>query len=579
MDSNSSVGEIVLLSFPYTNYKKSKVRPGLIISDKNIGTFGESCIVAYITSEIDNYAFSEFAVSFDNEDMESGFMKAQSVIRVDKSIPVHEKQIARRNVGKLKREKLQEVLKTWTDLVVKNFYQAIHLPEQHSKFIPGKSRINYSGRVYDSSEMTNLIDSALEFYLTAGRYDRQFCEKLSAYLNTTDMPDIKSITVNSGSSANLLAIASLTSPKLGDLKLSEGDEVITVAAGFPTSIAPIVQNKIVPVFVDIELGSYNIDAEQIEEAITKRTKAIFLAHTLGIPFNLDKVLELAEKYRLWVIEDNCDSLGAEYTLRRDYNLIRDKKVSGREKTGTIGHIGTSSFYPAHQITMGEGGAVYTSDIDLYRIAKSLRDWGRDCWCEPGCDNTCGRRFEQQLGKLPPGYDHKYTYSHIGYNLKITDMQAAIGSAQMDKISAFAEQRLKNWKCLEKDLKDVEDVFILPVYPKDSIPSPFGFALTVRNNAKFTREDITSFLEKNNIQTRTVFAGNMLRQPAFADAEIKLRIGNSSLLISKNLTDEQYSRLPNTEITMSRTFWIGVYPGMKEGMVDFMIDKIREFVTR
>ena len=370
-------------------------------------------------------------------------------------------------------------------------------------------------------------------------------EDLTLMSFPADMPDVKSITVNSGSSANLLAICSLTSPKLGDLKLSEGDEVITVAAGFPTSIAPIVQNSLIPVFVDVELGSYNIDSGKIEEAISEKTKAVFLAHTLGIPFDLNKILELAEKYRLWLIEDNCDALGAEYSLKREYNLIRNKKVSGRGKTGTFGHIGTSSFYPAHQITMGEGGAVYTSDIDLYRIAKSFRDWGRDCWCEPGCDNTCGRRFKQQLGNLPPGYDHKYTYSHIGYNLKITDMQAAIGAAQMDKVST-------------------------------PIPSPFGFALTVRDNAKFTREEITSFLEKNNIQTRTVFAGNMLRQPAFADAKVKLRIGNSPLLISKNLTDEQYSRLPNTEIIMHRTFWVGVYPWMTEEMVDFMIDKIREF---
>ena len=325
------------------------------------------------------------------------------------------------------------------------------------------------------------------------------------------------------------------------------------------------------------MGSYNIDSGKIEEAISEKTKAVFLAHTLGMPFDMDKILELAEKYRLWVVEENCDALGAEYTLKREYNLIRNKKVSGRGKTGTFGHIGTSSFYPAHQITMGEGGAVYTSDIDLYRIAKSFRDWGRDCWREPGCDNTCGKRFKQQLGKLPLGYDHKYTYSHIGYNLKITDMQAAIGAAQMDKVSTFAEKRLKNWKRLQKGVNDLEDVFILPAYPKNSIPSPFGFALTVRDNPKFTRKDITSFLEKNNIQTRTVFAGNMLRQPAFADAKIKLRIGNSALLISNNLTDKEYCLLPNTEIVMHRTFWVGVYPGMTEEMINYMIENIREFV--
>ena len=528
--------------------------------------------VTFITKEVDKYSHENTSIIIDNKDLAAGRLKQKSIVRTHKTFWIEKKQCKR--VGTLKAEVTDKILRLNERYFVRNYYNFSH---KQKPFIPGKSRINYAGRVFDASEMMNLVDASLDFWLTAGRYDREFCEKLSAYLNTSDMPDVKSITVNSGSSANLLAIGSLTSPKLGGLKLSEGDEVITVAAGFPTSIAPIVQNSLVPVFVDVELGSYNIDTGKIEEAISEKTKAVFLAHTLGMPFDLNKILELAEKYRLWVIEDNCDALGAEYTLKREYNLIRHKKVSGRGKTGTFGHIGTSSFYPAHQITMGEGGAVYTSDIDLYRIAESFRDWGRDCWCEPGCDNTCGKRFKQQLGKLPFSYDHKYTYSHIGYNLKITDMQAAIGVAQMDKIPAFAEKRLQNWKRLENGLKDLKDVFILPIYPKNSIPSPFGFALTVRDNAKFTREDIVSFLEKNNIQTRTVFAGNMLRQPAFADAKIKLRIGNSPLLISKNLTDEQYSRLPNTEIIMHRTFWVGVYPGMTEEMVDFMINKIREFV--
>lgn len=563
------IGDIVLLEFPYTNMAGSKYRPGLVLNVENIN---QDLLVGYMTSEVDSYIFDENAALIKNDDLAKGQLKLDSVIRVDKTIVVN-KSICRW-VADVKKDKIDQILRKMAHLVTRNHYHAIH--KKDNSFKAG-DRINYAGRVYDEKDMINLVDSSLDFWLTAGRYDREFCEKLSAYLNTSDMPDVKSIAVNSGSSANFLAIGSLTSPKLGDLKLYEGDEVITVAAGFPTSIAPIVQNSLIPVFVDVELGSYNIDSGKIEEAISEKTKAVFLAHTLGMPFDLDKILELAEKYRLWVIEDNCDALGAEYTLKREYNLIRNKKVSGSGKTGTFGHIGTSSFYPAHQITMGEGGAVYTSDIDLYRIAKSFRDWGRDCWCEPGCDNTCGKRFKQQLGKLPFGYDHKYTYSHIGYNLKITDMQAAIGAAQIDKVSAFAEKRLKNWKFLEKGLKDVEDVFILPAYPENSIPSPFGFAITVRDNAKFTREDITSFLEKNNIQTKTVFAGNMLRQPAFADAKIKLRIGNSPLLISKNITDEQYSRLPNTEIIMHRTFWVGVYPGMTEEMVDFMIQKIQEFV--
>lgn len=563
----SDIGALALVKHEYTDRSGWKVRPGLIT-----GEYLNDYQVTFITKEVDKYKHENTSIIIDDKDLAAGRLKRKSIVRTHKTFWIEKRQCKR--VGMLKTEVTDKILRLNEKYFVRNYYDFAH---KQKSFVPGKSRINYAGRVYDEDEMINLVDASLDFWLTARRYDREFCEKLSVYLNTLDMPDVKSITVNSGSSANLLAIGSLTSPKLGDLKLSEGDEVITVAAGFPTSIAPIVQNSLVPVFVDVELGSYNIDSGKIEEAISEKTKAVCLAHTLGMPFDLDKILELAEKYRLWLIEDNCDALGAEYTLKREYNLIRNKKVSGRGKTGTFGHIGTSSFYPAHQITMGEGGAVYTSDIDLYRIAKSFRDWGRDCWCEPGCDNTCGKRFKQQLGKLPPGYDHKYTYSHIGYNLKITDMQAAIGAAQMDKVSTFAEKRLENWKRLEKGLKELEDVFILPAYPENSIPSPFGFALTVRDNAKFTREEITSFLEKNNIQTRTVFAGNMLRQPAFADAKIKLRIGNSPLLISNNLTDKEYSHLPNTEIIMHRTFWVGVYPGMTEEMVDFMIQKIQEFV--
>ena len=406
-NSGSRIGEVVLLEFPYTNQAGSKLRPAVILAQSS-GQFAD-LTVAYMTSEVENYCWDDAAVVVERADLDAGTIRKPSVVRVDKTLVIDSRKVKRSGVAQLCKAKIDEILRSWARIVVNAHYKGVHASARE-KFTPGKSRINYAGRVYGEKEMINLVDSALDFWLTAGRYDREFCKKLSAYLNTLDMPEVKSVTVNSGSSANLLAMASLTSPKLGDLKISEGDEVITVAAGFPTSIAPIVQNNLVPVFVDIKLGTYNIDVEQIEKAITKKTKAIFLAHTLGIPFDLDKVLELAEKYRLWVIEDNCDALGAEYTLSREYNLIKGKKVSGKGKTGTIGHIGTSSFYPAHQITMGEGGAVYTSDIDLYRIIRSFRDWGRDCWCEPGCDNTCGKRFKQQLGKLPFGYDHKYTYS-------------------------------------------------------------------------------------------------------------------------------------------------------------------------
>ncbi len=411
----SKIGSLVLVKSEYTDQSGWKLRPGLVT-----GEYLNDYLVTYISKEVDKYRGEPTSIVIDNSVLSAGRLKVRSVIRSHKTAWA-EKSLCRR-IGTFKKEIVDNVLRLQSKFSVNQYYDFAH--KQNQPFVPGKSRINYAGRVYDEKEMINLVDSSLDFWLTAGRYDHQFCEKLSAYLNTSDMPDVKSITVNSGSSANLLAIGSLTSPKLGDLKLCEGDEVITVAAGFPTSIAPIVQNSLIPVFVDVELGSYNIDSGKIEEAISEKTKAVFLAHTLGMPFDLDKILELAEKYRLWVIEDNCDALGAEYNLKREYNLIRGKKVSGSGKTGTFGHIGTSSFYPAHQITMGEGGAVYTSDIDLYRIAKSFRDWGRDCWCEPGCDNTCGKRFKQQLGKLPSGYDHKYTYSHIGYNLKITDSSFA-----------------------------------------------------------------------------------------------------------------------------------------------------------
>jgi CDP-4-dehydro-6-deoxyglucose reductase, E1 len=474
---------------------------------------------------------------------------------------------------------LEHVLKKIVLDAAVNYYKAIHAPLLKTAFTPDKSRINYAGRIYDEEEIKNLIDSSLEFYLTARRYDAEFCLLLSAYLQTENVSKLHTITVNSGSSANLIALSTLTSSKLGDLALQEDDEVITVSAGFPTSIGPIVQNRLIPVFVDIELGNYNIDTHQIEKAISKRTKAIMIAHTLGIPFAADRVLEIAEKHKLWVIEDNCDALGAEYALAREYSLLKGKKVSDRVKTGTIGHLGTSSFYPAHQITMGEGGAVYTADIDLYRIALSLRDWGRDCWCEPGRDNTCGRRFSQRMGMLPEGYDHKYVYSHLGYNLKITDMQAAIGVAQLHKLPFFAEMRYRNWKYLRQGLEDLEDVFILPDHPSRAIPSPFGFALTLRDEARFSRKEIVSFLEEHNIQTRPVFAGNMLRQPAFAETQVKLRILDSPILISSKLSETDIVRLPNSEQVMNSTFWVGVYPGLTEEMIRFTTDKIKEFCSR
>lgn len=407
-----------------------------------------------------------------------------------------------------------------------------------------------SGKVLDERELFNMIDASLDMWLTTGRFNDEFEKKLTEFLG------IKyALTVNSGSSANLLAISTLTSHKLKDRRLKEGDEVITVAAGFPTTINPIVQNNLIPVFVDTEIGTYNIDPNRIEEAISEKTRAIFVAHTLGNPFNLDKILEICQKYNLWLIEDNCDALGSKY----------------REKyTGTFGHIGTLSFYPAHHITMGEGGAVLTNDPELYKIIMSFRDWGRDCWCPPGRDNTCKKRFEYQLGNLPYGYDHKYTYSHAGYNLKITDWQAAIGLAQLEKLPYFIEKRKENFKLLYDGLKKLEDYFILPEIYENSDPSWFGFLITIKNSEKLNKIELIKYLEANGIGTRQLFAGNILRQPAFVESDIKLRIINSPIISSRELSEKHYSTLPNTDIIMNNTFWIGVYPGITRENINYML---------
>ena len=414
--------------------------------------------------------------------------------------------------------------------------------EKEEKFIPGKTKINYAGRVFDEREIINLVDSALEFWLTAGRYTNEFEKKLSKFVGTKYCA-----LTNSGSSANLLAVSALTSLKLRDKRIKPGDEIITVAAAFPTTIAPILQNRAVPVFVDIELKTFDIDCSQLDKALSKKTKAIFLAHTLGNPFNIKKVKNFCEENNLWLIEDNCDALGSKYD---------------RKYTGTFGDIATCSFYPAHHITMGEGGAVLTNDARLYRIIKSFRDWGRDCWCPPGKDNTCGKRFGWRLGELPYGYDHKYTYAHLGYNLKVTDMQAAIGVAQLDKLPDFIKARRRNHKKLYEGLKELENKVILPEPQENSEPSWFGFLVTLRDGLKIKRDDVTRKLEANKIQTRLLFAGNMIRQPAFDD-------------IRK--TDKGYrvvGDLKNTDKVMNDSFWIGVYPGMIDEMIDYIIEKIQ-----
>jgi CDP-4-dehydro-6-deoxyglucose reductase, E1 len=420
--------------------------------------------------------------------------------------------------------------------LVAEYHQEAFTPRE---FVPGSSPVPVSGKVFDATEIQYLVDSSLDFWLTTGRFAAEFERKLADWIGVKYCA-----LVNSGSSANLVAISALTSPLLGDRQLKPGDEVITVAAGFPTTVNPIIQNQLIPVFVDIKLPTYDIDITQLEAALSPRTKAIAIAHTLGNPFNLSAVMQFAERHNLWLVEDNCDALGSTYQGK---------------KTGTFGHIATLSFYPAHHITMGEGGAVLTSDPKLKKIIESFRDWGRDCWCNPGVDNSCNKRFGWQLGNLPPGYDHKYTYSHIGYNLKLTDMQAAVGLAQLEKLPQFIEQRRANFEFLYQHLQELEDVLILPEATPDSDPSWFGFILSVRENAPFTRNELVQHLEKNSIGTRLLFGGNILRQPAY-----------------KNINCRVVGELDNTDRVMNDSFWIGLYPGLTEEMLKYSANAIHDF---
>ena len=423
--------------------------------------------------------------------------------------------------------------------------------EQHAakEWKPG-DRINYAGRIYDEEELCNLVDASLDFWLTAGKYTEEFETGLGEYLGVPYCS-----VVNSGSSANLLAMAALTSPLLGDRRVLPGDEVITVAAAFPTTVAPIVQCGAVPVFVDIEIPYYNIDVTKLEGALSDRTKAVFLAHSLGNVFDLKAVKDFCTKHGLYLIEDNCDALGAEYETGGEY-----------QKSGTIGDIGTSSFYPAHHMTMGEGGAVYTKNPLLHRIVRSLRDWGRDCVCSGGQDNRCGHRFDGQYGTLPQGYDHKYVYSHLGYNLKVTDMQAAIGAAQLKKLPGFVERRRANWDYLKEQLEDLKDYFVLPEITPHSLPSWFGFMLMVKEESGMTRDGVIAYLEEYGIQTRALFAGNITRHPCF-----------ESLVEG---TDYRIAGgLERTDEVMCRGFWVGVYPGMTKEMLAEMARRIRGSVQQ
>ncbi|MFA5859477.1 MAG: lipopolysaccharide biosynthesis protein RfbH [Elusimicrobiota bacterium] len=413
---------------------------------------------------------------------------------------------------------------------------------KNRRFIPGKDMVRYAGRVFDENELLKLVEASLDFWLTEGRFAEEFAEKISEVLEVSNV-----MLVNSGSSANLIAFAALTSNKLGKRKIMPGDEVISVAAGFPATVTPVVQYGLIPVFVDVKLGNYNIDIDMMKKAVTPKTRAVFLAHTLGNPYEVDEIKELCKKHDLWFIEDNCDAFGSTYKGKY---------------TGTFGHLSTMSFYPAHHITTGEGGAVVTNDEELAKIVKSFRDWGRDCYCNSGENNTCGKRFSQQFGTLPFGYDHKYVYSEIGYNLKMTDLQAAIGSAQMDKLQHFCARRRENFGKYQSIFGKYEKHIILPVATKDTVPAWFSYIVTIKDTAPFKRDDLVKHLNDALIETRYLFAGNMAKQPCFAG--VKYRVADN---------------LKNTDYIMNNTFFLGTYPGMTNEMFSYVENVVAKFMEK
>jgi CDP-6-deoxy-D-xylo-4-hexulose-3-dehydrase len=514
-------GEIYKIPFPFTDLSAQRARPALALSEPDENG---DVRFAFITTT----ALADAG----------GSHGQQATLRLEPShyTGSHESIVIKR-LALLTKAAMGEIRRRVILMEIPPFYAVQHVA---AAFRPSSDGIHYAGRVFDETEITNLVDASLDFFLTANRYAGQFESRFAEYFGVSD-----ALLVNSGSSANLAAVTALTSPKLGDRRLKPGDEVITVAAGFPSTVSPIVQNQLTPVFVDVNLGDYTAMPQRLAEAVGPRTRAIMMAHTMGVPFDLDAVMSLVREHGLWLIEDNCDALGSRYH---------------GQLTGTFGHLATHSFYPAHHITMGEGGCVITNDETLARIARSIRDWGRDCYCAGGESNTCGKRFGQQFGALPAGYDHKYVYSHLGYNLKVTDMQAAVGCAQLAKLDLFVAQRKANFARLTELLAPYADRLILPRATSHSDPSWFGFVITVRPDAGFTRNQLTAYLESKRIETRPLFAGNLLRHPAFAD-----------------ITHRVVGDLTNTDLITSSAFFIGVYPGIGEVHLEHIAQAFSRFM--
>ncbi len=532
--TNVNIGEIYIYDIPFTDSDQHKPRPVVVIAPPN--SKGDILIIAG-SSKIDNWS-KEKVFQVKPQDLEEGgLLNDNTVFPISKQLLATPK-FLKKKLGQLKKTKIDQLQR----LIITGHTQTYHDQRFSEKiFIPGKSRVNYAGRVFDEKEIINAVDASLDFWLTEGRFSEEFSEKIAEFLGVEHV-----LLTNSGSSANLLAFSALTSEKLGDKRLKSGDEVISVAAGFPATVTPIIQHGLIPVFVDVEIPTYNIDIEMMRKAITPKTRCIFIAHTLGNPFNIDAVMQLAKEHDLWVIEDNCDAFGSVYKGK---------------KTGSFAHLSTISFYPAHHITTGEGGAICTNDPRLAQLVRAFRDWGRDCYCAGGENNTCGKRFSQQFGNLPFGFDHKYVYSEIGFNLKMTDIQAAIGAAQIDKLPHFCERRKANFHEWIRIFTKYPDFFILPEATEGADPAWFAFIVTLKESAPFKRDELTAYLNAKLIETRNLFAGNITKQPGFMTKNYRIA-----------------DHLNNTDYLMNNTFFLGTYPGLTEAMFSYVEGVLDAFIT-